>query len=85
MAAIGAAETFGLSLRHRPRPNSPENSSYTTDTSRESLRKILRSNNSLLLFVHHCCNIIATLSIVEQRMLYTVPEGVQYVTGFLRS
>ena len=47
MATNGTIETFGLSLNHRLRPNSPVNSSYTTDTGRKSLRTIL----SLLLFL----------------------------------
>ena len=40
MAASGGVETFGLSLNRRPRPNSPVNSCYTTDTGLESLRTI---------------------------------------------
>ena len=41
MAAIWAAETFGLEMNQGPRPNSPDNFNHTTDTGRENLRTML--------------------------------------------
>ena len=54
MANIGAVVTFGLSLNHRPQPNSPENSSYTTDTGRESLRIMLNVTNIVSVLKSFC-------------------------------